>query len=151
MRWRQRHGAWCLNLETNLLCLRFFSLALNLSLLLALVFTYLYCLHLCFYFHCTCYSSLASLMLVCFSLSIKKTIEHFNSYLEECRGEVLEPLIGNSASLLDLSWPFTLFILIVTFSHSISIIPIHPPLGILSHLFLNVIIEAKLLLWPRLC
>ena len=95
-----------------------FSLALTLFLLLALVF---------FYFHCTCYSSHASFILVDFSLSIKKTIGRLNSNLEEYRGEILEPSIGNLASLFYLSWPFVLFILIIILLHLISITLIHSP------------------------
>jgi len=85
-----------------------------------------------FYFHCTCYSSLTLFILIDFSLPIKKAIEHLNSYLEEYRGEVLEPLIENLASFFDLSWLFAFFFLIVVFSYLISITPIHPPLGVLS-------------------
>ena len=84
-----------------------FSLTLTLSLLLALVFLLISIT--CtwdFTFICTCYSSLASIILVSFSLSIKKAIEHLNSYLEEYRGEILDPLTGNPASLLDLSFTF---------------------------------------------
>jgi len=77
--------------------------------------------------HSTCHILLASFILVNFSHSSKKGIEHLNSSLEEFRGEVLELLIGNSTSLLVLSSPFSLFILIVAFSHSISISPVHPP------------------------
>jgi len=113
-------------------CDCFLSCLYSISITCTCVFTYLYHLYLCFYFHCNYYLSLASFMLVDFSLSIKKAIEHLNSYLEEYRGELLEPLFGNPASLLNLSWPLTLFILIIVLLHLISIILIQPSLGVLS-------------------
>ena len=52
--------------------------------------------------HFTCYILLASFILVDFPHLSKKAIEHLKFSLEEFR-EVLESLIGNSASLFVLS------------------------------------------------
>jgi len=59
----------------------------NKSFVFAIAFTlallYLHYLHLCFTFIFTCYSFLASYLLVCFTLLIKKAIEHLNSFSRE--------------------------------------------------------------------
>ena len=56
-----------------------------------------------FALHSICYMLLASFILVGFPYLSKRIIEHLNSYLEEFRGKVLEPLIENLTSLLVLS------------------------------------------------
>ena len=76
-----------------------FSHALTLFLLLPLDF-------LLISIACTCVFSFVTLSTSFipggFSLSIKKAIEHLNSYLEKYKGEVLEHLIGNLVSPLGL-------------------------------------------------
>ena len=111
--------------QISYVCNCFLSYSYSISIACTCIFTYLYYLHLYFYFHCTCYSSLASFILVGFSLSIKKAIKHLNSYLKEYRGEIIEPFIGNPASFLD----FQLIVCTIHFNcciFFISITPIHP-------------------------
>ena len=73
------------------------SLSLTLFLLLPLVFLLISIA--CAY----AFTFIALAILLGFPLSIKKAIGHLNSYIEEYKGEVLELLIGNPASFLDLS------------------------------------------------
>ena len=98
-----------------------------------LLYSICYCLHLYFLL------SLHLLFIFCiistchFLLSkLRRQLCISTHCLEEYKGKVLEPFIGNLASLFDLSQLFASFILIVAFQHLISTTPIHLPLGVLS-------------------
>ena len=97
-------GTWSKLLETRNKRLVF---AIALSLILAIFSLFYLCSYLLFSFLLSYYICVTTLLLIVglsvFSHLSKKAIVHLNSYLEKLRGEVLELLIGNPASLLVLS------------------------------------------------
>ena len=89
------------------------ALSLTLTSTFIALFVLILALYILAIILCLCYYITLYLLLI--ELSIyphisKKAIVHFNSYLEELRGEVLEPLIENPASLFTLSLLFGLFV-----------------------------------------